>query len=479
MGIWFYHKGGKALKEKKKRSIKYRLISRVVVLIVSIFVLISITFNVLISQYIKYNATQVLTESREYIKDIPKNNYDNRELPIQPKRPDKTPTGKAETVIVTSNFVVLKPDNEFAQYNNNTDLTTFTNEVKEQKINLDSDQVEKLSTDSGLYYYTSVVNTNSDNSYIVYFINMSNLDEFKNSLSGILLTIMIFALILTLYVTYIISTRITEPIKDLSDFAKRIGEGKYACIKEEFQDLELHNLKESMNETTKKLEEYDTEQRVFFQNVSHELRTPLQIIKTNAEGIEYSLIDKDKASSIIKDETDKLSELVEDIIYLSRLEARSNDMVYTENDLRETLSYTVERYRTVFKKKNIEIVYEFDDDPVMFKYDEKSMERAFHNLISNALRYTKDKITISCKRQEGRIIIKVEDNGTGISKEQLPNIFDRFYKGEKGVHGIGLSIVKSIVTSYNGRIEVDTSSRGSSFTLFFNRLVIWLVGTMT
>ncbi|MPW25619.1 HAMP domain-containing protein [Alkalibaculum sp. M08DMB] len=449
------------MRERKKKSIKYRLVSSVAILIASIFVLISIAFNLLISEYIKYNATQVLTESRQYIKDIPNN---NREMPVEPKRPDKTPTGRAEALVVTSNYEVIKP--ELFQYNTNTDLTAFIEIIKKEKINLYTDQVEKITTDSGTYYYTSVHDKNSINSYIVYFINMTNLDEFKNSLSSILLAVMILALILTFYVTYIISTRITDPIKDLSAFAKRIGEGKYASIKDEFQDLELHDLKESMNETTKKLEEYDTEQRVFFQNVSHELRTPLQIIKTNAEGIEYNLIDKNKASSIIRDETDKLSELVEDIIYLSRLEARSNDMVYKEGDLRETLSYTVERYSTVFKKKNISIIYDFDDYPVLFKYDEKSIERAFHNLISNALRYTKDKIIITCKNQEGRIIVRVADNGTGINKEQLPNIFDRFYKGEKGVHGIGLSIVKSIVTSYNGRIEVDTSPKGSTFTLF-------------
>ena len=124
------------MKDKKKSSIKYRLISRVAFLIVSIFLLISIIFNALISEYIKYNASQVLTESRRYIKDIPKDNYDDRELLREPKKPDKMPTGKAEAVVVTSNFVVLKPDNEFFQYNNNTDLTTFTNEVKKQKINL-------------------------------------------------------------------------------------------------------------------------------------------------------------------------------------------------------------------------------------------------------------------------------------------------------------------------------------------------------
>lgn len=456
------------MRERKKKSIRFRLISRVVFLIVSIFLLISVVFNVLISEYIKYNATQVLTDSRLFINEIPNNDQNNRDISMmKAKRHDRTPTGKAEAVIVTSNYEVIKPNNGFTEFNDNTDLTTFTAEIVRQKINLDSNQVEKLSTESGLFYYTSILNRNSVDSYIVFFINMTNLNEFKNSLSHILLIVMIFALIATLYITYIISTRITEPIKDLSDFAKRIGEGNYVTIEEEFQDLELHNLKESMNDTTRKLEQYDAEQRVFFQNVSHELRTPLQIIKTNAEGIEYGVLNKDNASHIIKNETDRLSELVEDIIYLSRLESRSNDMIYTENDLRETLSYTVERYRTLFKRKNIQVTYNFDETPVMFNYDEKSIERLFHNLISNALRHTKDRITVSCHQSEGRIMITVEDNGTGIHTEHLPNIFDRFYKGENGVHGIGLSIVKSIVTSYKGRIEVKTSPQGTIFTLFF------------
>jgi signal transduction histidine kinase len=221
-----------------------------------------------------------------------------------------------------------------------------------------------------------------------------------------------------------------------------------------------------MNETTRKLEAYDTEQRVFFQNVSHELRTPLQIIKNNAEGIEHGLLDRVKASKDIRDETDKLGELVEDIIYLSRLEARSKDMVYTENDLRETLSYTLERNSSLFRSRGIHIEYDFQDTPVRFEYDEKSIERAFQNLISNAIRYTRDRILVTCRKLDGRIIVAVEDNGTGIRNEDLPRIFDRFYKGENGVHGIGLSIVKSIITSYGGRIEVRTGPEGTAFTVF-------------
>lgn len=174
----------------------------------------------------------------------------------------------------------------------------------------------------------------------------------------------------------------------------------------------------------------------------------MQIIKTNAEGIQFNILEKNNACTIIKDETDKLSELVEDIIYLSRLESRAKDMITTENDLRETLSYAAERYYSLFISKNIKVIYEFDEEPVLFTYDEKSMERAFQNLLSNALRYSRGKIIITCRKIQDRILIKVEDNGPGISQEDLPHIFDRFYKGKSGVHGIGLSIVKSIVTSY-------------------------------
>jgi signal transduction histidine kinase len=142
-------------------------------------------------------------------------------------------------------------------------------------------------------------------------------------------------------------------------------------------------------------------------------------------------------------------------------------MEQSENDLRETLSYTVERYSTLLKKNGVNVLYDFQNEPVMFTYDEKSIERAFQNLLSNAVRYAKDEIKVSCREMDGRIVVSVADNGKGIKEDELPRIFDRFYKGENGVHGIGLSIVKSIVNSYGGRIEVETGPGGTVFTVFF------------
>lgn len=451
---------------KKRLSIKFRLLLMVASLVLLVFVMVSIAFNVLISQYIENNATEVLSQSRGFTADIPRMGQEPGSNPSREERPERTPTGKAEVVILSSEYEVLAPGNFPSGFRDNTDIQDFTDAVRDQAVELDLNVIDRLETESGLFYYTSIASRTAADAYIVYFINMSDLYAFEKSLTGILWIIMLIAMVVTLLITYLIASRISGPVKDLSNFAKRIGEGDYARMDEEFKDLELHELKTSMNETTRKLEAYDTEQRVFFQNVSHELRTPLQIIKNNAEGIEYDLLDRVKASKDIKDETDKLGELVEDIIYLSRLEARSKDMVYTENDLRETLSYTLERNTSLFKSREIQIVYDFQDTPVLFEYDEKSIERAFQNLISNAIRYTRDRILVTCRNLDGRIVVAVEDNGEGIRKEDLPRIFDRFYKGENGVHGIGLSIVKSIITSYGGRIEVRTGPEGTAFTVF-------------
>lgn len=426
-------------------------------LILLVFGMVSATFNVLISRYIESNATEVLAQARQMAVS-------------GGDKPERTPAGKAETVILTDDYRIIFPEWIPSGFNGESDLEIFVEGLKNKQATLISDQIERIETKSSLYYYASISLSRFEGGHGVFFINMTNLYLFQKSLTRILWAIMLVALVATVLLTSIISLRITEPIKTISKQAKLIGEGKYGSIEEDFDDLELDQLKNSLNETTKKLEKYDEDQKMFFQNVSHELRTPLQIIKNNAEGIRYKLLDSQKAAEVIRDETDHLGDLVEDMIYLSRLESGSNYMLHTKNDVRETLSYTLERFRNVFERKRIDIIYEFSDDAVWFDYEERSLERAFLNLISNALRYAKEKIIVGCKQMEGRIVISISDDGEGISEDDLPNIFNRFYKGDKGVHGIGLSIVHSVVQSYRGRIEIDTGRKGTTFTIIFDKI---------
>ena len=177
-------------------------------------------------------------------------------------------------------------------------------------------------------------------------------------------------------------------------------------------------------------------------------------------------MDPAQSGSTIIYETDRLSELVEDLLYISRVDSLTSHVEMQENDLRDTLSLCAECLRPIAAKKGLRFEYEFDEQPVLRSYNEKHMYRAFSNLISNALRYAKGNITLSCHSRGTFAEISVMDDGSGISSNDLPHIFERFYKGADGKHGIGLSIVKSVVELHDGEITVDCS-KGTRFTIRF------------
>jgi signal transduction histidine kinase len=461
-----------------KKSLKIRLLTTVTLLLAAIFTLIYLVFNFFFTQYIETAATSLLSEARQdYIerpfdedkKLEPEPAASDGTLVDEPRDKNKEPhTAFASSVkktIISEDFEILFPQIQDTGFSDDDSLTNFVSGLESSDITLALTAGGKLELEDNLYYYSIAPNAEKEGTYAVFFLNMSDLFVFEQNLNQILLIIMVIGLVTIATITYLLVSRITKPLQTLALFAKEIGEGNYQTIDEEFVDLELHELKTTMNETTKKLKLYDADQRTFFQNASHELRTPLQIIKTNAEGIEIGIIDDKKGAIAIKNETDKLGTLVEDILYLSRLETRSADRLTATNDIRETLAYTVERYASVSDQKNLQVLFDFQKDPVLFHYDERDFERAFQNLISNALRYAKGIIRLGCKEIDNRIMITIYNDGEPISKTDLPHIFDRFYKGNKGVHGIGLSIVQSIVQTYGGRIEVMSSAKGTTFTI--------------
>jgi signal transduction histidine kinase len=318
------------------------------------------------------------------------------------------------------------------------------------------------------YYFVSVEMPESyfgETAYLVYYIDMTAITSFSERINKVLLAVMGVAGILAAAIATILSGRIARPIRELTRFAVRIGQGDFSKSTLDYQDIELSELAGSMNKAAAQLDAYDREQKTFFQNVSHELRTPLQSIKCNAEGIEHGILDPIKSSRVIISETDRLSEMVEDLLYLSRIDNVTGSGHFEESDLREILSNCAERQRSLATERDIQFVFAFDDQPVNIYCDEKRMSRAFSNLISNAIRYAKSRIILSCHAKDDKIIISVVDDGEGIAIEDLPHIFNRFYKGNGGKHGIGLSIVKSVIEQHKGKIEVKSTGTGASFTI--------------
>ena len=194
-------------------------------------------------------------------------------------------------------------------------------------------------------------------------------------------------------------------------------------------------------------------QKWFFQNVSHELKTPMMAVQGCAEGIHTGVLDPVGASGIILEETEQMSELVEELLALSRLESGQANAEFHLTDVRELLYDCLRSTEQLAEQKNLHISLRFDETPVTVNCDEVQLRRAFTNIITNALRYAKEEIQIECKADRGKAVVRVRDDGEGIAPELLPHIFDRFFSTRKGGAGIGLSLAKEIVSLHKGTIH--------------------------
>ena len=196
-------------------------------------------------------------------------------------------------------------------------------------------------------------------------------------------------------------------------------------------------------------------QKWFFQNVSHELKTPMMAVQGCAEGIHTGVLDPVGASGIILEETEQMSELVEELLALSRLESGQANAEFHLTDVRELLYDCLRSTEQLAEQKNLRILLRFDETPVLVNCDEVQLRRAFTNIITNALRYAKDEIQIECKADRGKAVVRIRDDGEGIEPKLLPHIFDRFFSTRKGGAGIGLSLAKEIVTLHKGTISAS------------------------
>ena len=489
----------KIKKIKKKVSIKTRILASILGLLVIIFLGIIFSFNNLVNTYIEKNSNSELRKATSLVE-----HFDKSLIPAKPPKEKPIPkefesykheknefpefmkgvlekvrmaemNSNAEAMVIDSNYNLEFPTREDDFLKNIDEYENILNQIKDQKINLHSNENFKLSTASGKYY-ASILKIESieskerkEENYLILFIDISSTLNLANQINTVLIAVMAIAGILAILTAIILSNKIAKPIQQLCGFAKNIGKGDFSKSEFDFSDRELDELSQIMNKSAQYLDKYDKEQKIFFQNASHELRTPLMSIKGYAEAIKYNVIDKDSASEIILEESNRLSDMVEELLYISKIDNITKDYNLIDCDMREILSNCTLKQKARAMSKGIEFKYDFDEDEVMINCDEKSMYRAFLNIIENALRYANSQIIIGCKSLDSNIIIYIEDDGEGINDGDLNHVFDRFYKGNKGKNGIGLSIVKSIIEKHNGNVYAQNTDLGAKFTVFINK----------
>lgn len=225
----------------------------------------------------------------------------------------------------------------------------------------------------------------------------------------------------------------------------------------EFDDL----LAES-HEMANRIKQAEESQRQFFQNASHELRTPLMSIQGYTEALQEGVIPKEQALPILLSESHKMKRLVDDMIFLSRLDSHqhtNNETVTLATLAKECADY----FAPIISQHHLAFFCQIDDDELVVRGDNDRLQRALANIMTNALRYAKSQIVLSYKQG----MLTLSNDGPAISKEELPHLFERFYKGDRGQTGIGLAMTKEILQQHQATIDVSSDTKKTSFIIHF------------
>ena len=275
-----------------------------------------------------------------------------------------------------------------------------------------------------------------------------------------------------LVLAFIISNKISKPISDINSAAKELADGNYGVHFDGKGYREIGELSDTLNYAASELSKVDVLQQELIANVSHDLRTPLTLISGYAEMMrDLPSENTPKNMQVIMDETARLSELVTDLLDISGLRAGTRELEKEVFDLTETVREVMARYEKLIAAEGYEVTFEFDGVCHVFA-DRRMILQVIYNLINNAINYAgEDKtVTVTQKRVGDTVRITVSDHGCGIAADELPLIWDRYYRANAAHKravvgsGLGLSIVKRILEAHGAHYGVESAEgRGSDF----------------
>ena len=322
--------------------------------------------------------------------------------------------------------------------------------------------------------YVTVKDTQNGRFLIVQSTELTPVETVMKTARNQYLWIGIIMSVVALATAVFLSRLITKPIEKMNKSAKRLAKGDYGVDFTVQGYREIDELADTLNYAAEELAKADHLQKELVANVSHDLRTPLTLIKGYSE-VMRDIPGENKAENIqiIIDETVRLSDLVSDVLDLSRIQSGMRKPDIQEFSLTDTVKETMQRYERLTKQDGYSIVFNADGD-VSVMADRVMILQVVYNLINNAINYTGEDKRVSVDQTvlEDTVRISVTDSGEGIPKEQLGAIWDRYYKVDK-VHrratvgtGLGLSIVKQILELHEAKYGVS-STVGEGATFWF------------
>ncbi|MBW6462982.1 MAG: cell wall metabolism sensor histidine kinase WalK [Firmicutes bacterium] len=272
-----------------------------------------------------------------------------------------------------------------------------------------------------------------------------------------------------------LARRFTGPIEELTFAARRMAEGKLDQHLEVRSGDEIGRLAEQFNLMAKRLDYYTTNLKKFAADVAHEVRTPLTTMSLLTKALKEHEMEPDQQREFIDDldnELERLVALVNDLLELSRLE--KNQVELEEINLNNFINDLITDNQYRFAAAGLDLNSDLEGHALIIKAAPLQLRQVLSNLLDNALNYTDPggKVTVSLTREDAEAVVKVEDSGCGIPEEDLTYIFERFFRVDKarsregGGTGLGLAIVSEIIAKHNGRVWVE-SEEGSGSRFYF------------
>lgn len=288
------------------------------------------------------------------------------------------------------------------------------------------------------------------------------------------------AMIIAFFAALILARRFNRPIMQIRDNVNHISMNRYEKIVPcDTKAVELKELSDDINELSMKMQNEEEMRKRLSDDIVHELKTPIAVLSTNIEAILDGIYKADaERMSVLLSQTNRLTRLVNNLSDLTLLETENKKTAMNQVNLSNVLDSIYTVYLPAATDKSIELIKNFEDE-LFINGNEDRLLQVFVNIVSNSIKYTDagGKIFLRLYSTNSKVICEIEDTGIGIKEKDLPFIFNRFYRGdesrsrETGGSGIGLAIVKAVVSAHEGEIEIESKEgEGTKISVIFKKL---------